>query len=126
MSNFALIAGGVALAGIAYYSYKRKKAKEPRSIEEFIECFIRETNIVPEEVESLSKADVVAYFKSFSLKKGVDSPFIYRYVNNEKEFFMMAIIDDKYKIDRCKLLSAKGIDSELIQLFGEHNFVILN
>ena len=125
MSNTLIIIGGIVLVGVAYYSYKRKKSKRAISKEEVINELASTLN--PENVDKLSLSDVIHYFKTLQLRKGIDTPFIAIAIKNGVKSYVLATYkEESNEIENGRLVSPKTIDDELIRVMGNETFVILS
>lgn len=125
MSNTLIIIGGIVLVGVAYYSYKRKKSKRAISKEEVINELASTLN--PENVDKLSLSDVINYFKTLQLRKGIDTPFIAIAIKNGVKSYVLATYkEESNEIENGRLVSPKTIDDELIRVMGNETFVILS
>lgn len=125
MSNTLIIIGGIVLVGVAYYSYKRKKSKRAISKEEVINELASTLN--PENVDKLSLSDVINYFKTLQLRKGIDTPFIAIAIKNGVKSYVLATYNEESnEIENGRLVSPKTIDDELIRVMGNETFVILS
>lgn len=125
MNNTLLIIGGLALVGIAYYSYQRRKSQKTVSKEELINSLVSKMD--SELVEQLALSDVVNYFKGLRLKKGVDIPFIASTTKNGKKAFLLAVYNEEgNEITNGKLLSPESIDDKLCETIGNETFVVLS
>ena len=124
MSNTLIIIGGIVLVGVAYYSYKRKKSKRAISKEEVINELASTLN--PENVDKLSLSDVINYFKTLQLRKGIDSPFIAIAIKNGVKSYVLATYNEESnEIENGRLVSPQTIDDELISVLGNETLVFL-
>lgn len=125
MSNTLLIIGGLALVGVAIYSYRRRNAKKSASKEELINSLV--SSLSAEKLEKLALSDVVYYFKSLRLKNGVDIPFIAKTSKNGVTSYLLAVYrEDSNEIANGKLISTNTIDEELQKVIGSETFVVLS
>lgn len=125
MSNALLIIGGLALVGVAYYSYQRRKNQKTVSKEELINSLV--SKIDPEIVEKLALSDVVNYFKGLRLRKGIDTPFIASTSKNGKKSYLLAVFNEETnEIANGKLISPESIDEDLNKIIGNETFVVLS
>ena len=125
MSNTLIIIGGIVLVGVAYYSYKRKKSKRAISKEEVINGLA--SKLKPENVDKLSLSDVINYFKTLQLRKGIDTPFIAIAIKNGVKSYVLATYNEESnEIENGRLVSPKTIDDEIIRVMGNETFVILS
>lgn len=121
----ALIAGAL----VAFFLYKKGQCRK-----EFV---LSEETIDGE----LKMSQIVDFFKSLDLKQKRDSPFV---ANGDCEKFMrmfggpfpnkqegyvtlfIGVYNEKKgRIDSHKLIHAKAIDSEIQQLLGDENLIVL-
>lgn len=131
MSNTILIIGGLALVGgIAYYCYRRVQAKEAAtkttvSKEDLINNLAANTQA--EKVEKLTCNDVVNYFKSLKLKKGVDVPFMAKITKEEGiTSYLLAVYNEKTSsLSNGKLIAPGSIDEDLTKLLGNETLIVL-
>lgn len=125
MSSTLLVIGGIALVGVAYYSYQRRKSQKTVSKEELVNSLV--AKMTSESVEKLSLSDVVNYFKGLRLKKGIEIPFIASTTKDGKRSFLLAVYNEGTNaIDNGKLLSPESIDNELRNVIGNETFVVLS
>lgn len=125
MSNLLLIVGGIALIGVAYYSYQRRKSQKTISKEEQINSIVSKMDSEP--VDKLALSDVVNYFKGLCLKKGIEIPFIASTTKNGKKTFLLAAYnEDSHNIEKWKLISPESIDDELEKIIGNETLVVLS
>lgn len=125
MSNTLLIVGGIALVGIAYYSYQRRTTQKAISKEELINNLVSKMD--SESVDVLTLSDVVNYFKGLRLNKGIEIPFIASTIKNRRKSFLLAVfVEEKNVITNGKLISPESIDDELKKIIGNETFVVLS
>lgn len=125
MSSTVLIIGGIALVGVAYYSYKRRQAKKNVSKEELINSLV--SNMDAERIDSLELSDVVNYFKGLQLKKGVDVPFIATTTKDGVKSYLLASYNEETdKISNGKLITPDTIKDDLMKVIGNDSFVVLS
>ena len=125
MSNTLLILCGVALVGVAYYSYRRRKSQKPVSKEQLIKNLV--DNLDTEVVDRLTLFDVTNYFKSLQLKKGRDMPFIAKAVKNGIDSYLLAAFNEETNdMINYKLISPKSIDDELMKILENDTLVVLS
>ncbi len=127
MSNTLLILGGIALVGIGYYSYKRKKAKETVSKEMRIGELLNLHSEEIEKVEKLSLLDVVNYFKGLQLKKGIDVPFVGKDINESMTIYILGTYnEEKQELNNLKVISPDSVDEDLLKVVGNEKLVVLS
>lgn len=132
MSDTLLIIGGIALVGIAYYCYQRRKSQQTASVkgkavsrDELINQIVKD--LPAEKVDRLALSDVANYFKSLNLKKGRDVPFVALTTKNGLKSYLIAIFNEETnEITNYKLISPGSIDDELIKVLGNETFVVLS
>lgn len=80
-----------------------------------------------ETIESLSKQDIVNYFKSMALYKERHIPFVARIREDGKDVFILAVYDnEKDDITNCKMLSPQTVNADVLSLLGNEKLVVLN
>lgn len=137
MNNFLWIAGGVALIAFAYVGYKRRESRKPLeepeapvdSKEEAVKKFIEEIQAQDsiETVNLLSLADVVFYFKSMQLRKGIDVPFIAQTLKDDRKIYLLATYDEEEnEVKNYRLISPDKIDDKIAEMIGEELLVVLS
>ena len=126
MKVFVIIALIVAAIGAYFYRQKKKNGVE----------------IIPDVLDSeLSFDDVVAFFKSKNLNKGVDTPFMANgdsaklkgilrqpYPQGKEGYvsLLFGIYDSKSdEIKDFKLVYAKSLSPKILEVLGNDSFVIL-
>lgn len=125
MGNTLLIVGGLALACVGYYCYRRRKLQNSVSKEEMIDMLI--SDIDAEKIDKLSLSDVVNYFKGAQLKKGVDIPFIAVANKDGIKSYLLACYNEKTdEITHHRLLTPNSTDDKLRELLGNEKFVVLS
>lgn len=135
MNNTLIVIGGLALAGLAYYCYQRRKSKKIVSKDDYLRNFSLDS-VDLETVDSLSLNDAVSYFKSLKLRKGHDTPFIAD-LNKTSELihchptlnhgFMLATYnEDTSEIENYKLIQTDSVDLELLNIIGNEKLVVLS
>lgn len=125
MNCTLLIIGGIALVGVAYYSYQRRKSKKNLPKKELIDELV--SNFDAENVIKLSLSDVVNYFKSLSLKKGKDIPFIAVASKDEVKLYLLASYNEETdEVENYKLIAPESIDDKLINVIGNEALVVLS
>ena len=132
MSNTLLIIGGIALVGVAYYSYQRRKSQQAASVkgpavskEELINQIVKDLPV--EKVDNLALSDVVNYFKSLSIKKDVDTPFVATTIKDGLKSYLLATFkEETNEVANGKLISPVSVDDKLLQLLGNETFVVLS
>lgn len=100
-------------------------------------------DVTVETIDNLSLNDVITYFKSLSLKKGRDIPFIVN-ANNEEVRTFFSFIDPESNFDKgiyllvatyneesetienYKFFSVESIDDGLKEAIGDEPLVVLN
>lgn len=114
----------VAILFVARYLYKHSRKDQNSVLRHLIENL--DPNTV-EIIESLSKQDIVNYFKSMTLRKGQHLPFISRIEKNGKDIFMLAVWDEvNDEITNCKLLEPRTVNADVLSLLGNEKLVVLN
>ena len=128
MRDILLIVGGIALVGVAYYSYRRRQSKKGfarlKEVEEFNTLF---SGVEAESVEKLTMEDVVNYFKSMYLTKDKDTPFVAHMAKNGLEYYFLATFnEDTNKIENYKLLATTSVDEKLLEILGNEKLVVIS
>ncbi|MCF0186229.1 MAG: hypothetical protein HUJ98_07060, partial [Bacteroidaceae bacterium] len=117
MNGTYLICSIILFGGFAYYCYKRRKALPAPTKEELVQRLAN--TLQAEMVENLVLNDVVSYFKSFQLKKGVDTPFIA--VTNKggiKSYVLATYNETTATVNHGRLISPNSIDDDFQNLIG--------
>lgn len=114
----------VAILFVARYLYKHSRKDKKSVLRHLIENL--DPNTV-EIIESLSKQDIVNYFKSMALYKERHIPFVARIREDGKDVFILAVYDnEKDEITNCKLLSPQTVNADVLSLLGNEELVVLN
>lgn len=134
MSSTIFIIGGLALVGLTYYSYQRRKNLKSVSTDDYLRNFSID-GAEFETVESLSLNDVVSYFKGLKLRKGHDIPFIcnlhkdgiLKYQPSLNHAFMVATFnEDTNDVENYKLIETNSVELELLNIIGDEKLVVLS
>lgn len=131
MNLTSILIGGVAgaaitIAAIALLS-KQGKKKSPIENAKFPSL----KDIPVEDVDNLAMKDVIFYFKSLNLKKGIHSPFIAKAsAFEELKTFVGGFILGVFKeqnglIENVKVIKPKTTDNDLLSVLGNEKIVIL-
>lgn len=125
MSNTLLILGGIALVGAIGLRYKHIKDRKKISTEAILDGFSE--TLEAEKIELLSLSDVTNYFKSLSLKKGVDVPFLAVVDKDGIRSYIMATSSEKSgEIENAKMISPAAVDDELLNILADKKLVVLS
>ena len=121
-----IVAAIVLLLVILWYGYQRyKSAHTVATLEDLIDFSCR--NIQVEKLDMLKLSDVTYYLKSLNLKKGDETPFIAKHLQNGETCILIASLKEKtMEISNEKLILPQKMDDELEKIFGAENFVTLN
>lgn len=134
MSSAIFIIGGLALVGLTYYSYQRRKNVKSVSTDDYLRNFSLDSVDV-ETVDSLSLNDIVSYFKGLKLRKGHDIPFISNlhkvefrdYQPSLNHAFMVATYnEDTNDVENYKLIETNSVELELLNIIGDEKLVVLS
>ena len=120
-----MVCGVVVIGGLAYYCYRRRKAQKQLVKENVIESLA--TSLEAETVERLALDDVVGYFKSIGLKRGVDIPFVaVTPVDGVKSYILGTYDDGSSDIANRRRSSPKSVDEDLLQMLGNEKFAVVS
>ena len=138
MTNVFLFFGsfvlGASVCGVAYYMYKKGRKSVVPQIDGSLD------DIKPEEVDKLNMSDVVAYFRGFQLKKGVDVPFIANaeapqvrdilknvsYPATGTTFILGSLNENTNNIENCRLIVAKEVGKDVVDAMGQDPLIVLS
>ncbi|MCF0195420.1 MAG: hypothetical protein HUK00_09640 [Bacteroidaceae bacterium] len=125
MSGLMMVCGVVVIGGLAYYCYRRRKAQKQLVKENVIESLAK--SLEAEMVERLALDDVVGYFKSLGLRRGVDIPFVaVTPVGGVKSYILGTCNESSSDIANMRLISPKSVDEDLLQMLGNEKFAVLS
>ena len=128
MKTALIIIGGIAFLACAYYYHKRKHAV-PMTPEQALDAAFDELikTSVPEEIDQLSMADVVAYFKGLKLHKGTDVAFVAQTIQDDRKIYMLASFNEETnEIENYKLILPKSVTEDLLSAIGQDKMMVLN
>lgn len=128
MKTALIIIGGIAFLACAYYYNKRKHAV-PMTPEQALDAVFDELikTSVPEEIDQLSMADVVAYFKGLKLHKGTDAAFVAQTIQDDRKIYMLASFNEETnEIENYKLILPKSVTEDLLSAIGQDKMMVLN
>ena len=131
---FGSFALGATVCGVAYYMYKKGRKSVVPQIDGSLD------GIKPEEVDKLNMSDVVAYFRGFQLKKGVDVPFIANaeaplvrdilknvsYPATGTRFVLGSLNENTNNIENCRLIVAKEVGKDVVEAMGQDPLIVLS
>ena len=125
---------GAIVCWVAYYMYKKGRKSVVPQIDGSLD------GIKPEEVDKLNMSDVVAYFRGFQLKKGVDVPFIANaeapqvrdilknvsYPATGTTFVLGSLNENTNNIENCRLIVAKEVGKDVVEAMGQDPLIVLS
>ena len=125
---------GATICWVAYYMYKKGRKSVVPQIDGSLD------GIKPEEVDKLNMSDVVAYFRGFQLKKGVDVPFIANaeapqvrdilknvsYPATGTTFILGSLNENTNNIENCRLIVAKEVGKDVVEAMGQDPLIALS
>lgn len=125
---------GATICWVAYYMYKKGRKSVVPQIDGSLD------GIKPEEVDKLNMSDVVAYFRGFQLKKGVDVPFIANaeapqvrdilknvsYPATGTTFVLGSLNENTNNIENCRLIVAKEVGKDVVEAMGQDPLIVLS
>ena len=125
---------GATVCGVAYYMYKKGRKSVVPQIDGSLD------GIKPEEVDKLNMSDVVAYFRGFQPKKGVDVPFIANaeapqvrdilknvsYPTTGTTFILGSLNENTNNIENCRLIVAKEVGKDVVEAMGQDSLIVLS
>ena len=133
MSTLGWIATAVVIGGAAYLVLRNKNVS--KSFNDKIEESLRKKIIsTSENVDELRMADVVSFFKSKSLVKGRDTPFVATAVGfskvvslpNKENGYILGIYNEANDdLTEIKLIYAKTVDEKFKSVIGNEQLVVL-
>lgn len=112
----------VALAIVVYFVMKKKRSAKAELSSDLVEEIVK--GLSAERIERLSLSDVVNYFKSLSLKNGVDTPFVC--ITDAKAYLLATYNESSGQVEHCKLLYPNMIDDKLKETMGNEKLVVLH
>lgn len=133
MSTLGWIATAVVIGGAAYLVLRNKNVS--KSFKDKIEESLRKKIIsTSENVDELRMADVVSFFKSKSLVKGRDIPFVATAAGfskvvslpNKENGYILGIYNEvNDDLTEIKLIYAKTVDEKFKSVIGNEQLVVL-
>lgn len=133
MSTLGWIATAVVIGGAAYLVLRNKNVS--KSFKDKIEESLRKKIIsTSENVDELRMADVVSFFKSKSLVKGRDIPFVATAAGfskvvslpNKENGYILGIYNEANDdLTEIKLIYAKTVDEKFKSVIGNEQLVVL-
>lgn len=127
MSSTLLIIGGLALAGVAYYSYKRRQLHAKKSPQEALDEFV--AAIHPSDIETvdqLQMLDVVNYFKGLHLKQGEHVPFLAKTNRDTATVYILGVYEESSEeFKDFKVIAPKTVDDKVLEVIGNERLVVL-
>lgn len=126
MKTTIIIIAGIAFLACAYYYHKRKQEGQitPELEIDYESLF---DQLVPEDIEQLSKADVIAYFKGLNLKKGIHIPFVAQTLGDSRKIYLLALYNENtQEIENYKAIAPSSVDQDLLDLIGQERMIVLN
>ena len=125
---------GATICWVAYYMYKKGRKSVVPQIDGSLD------GIKPEEVDKLNMSDVVAYFRGFQLKKGVDVPFIANaeapqvrdilknvsYPATGTTFVLGSLNENTNNIENCRLIVANEVGKDVVEAMGQDPLIVLS
>ncbi len=133
MNTLGWIATAVVIGGAAYLVLRNKNVS--KSFKDKIEESLRKKIIsTSENVDELRMADVVSFFKSKSLVKGRDIPFVATAAGfskvvslpNKENGYILGIYNEANDdLTEIKLIYAKTVDEKFKSVIGNEQLVVL-
>ncbi len=131
----------VAALILGFYQYGKKvRAQKGETNASAPETKTRNMDIQPEYVEGmLSFADVIGYFKSLSLKKDEDTPFMAKATCQKLKDVIKVTVPSGYEalligvygenvneLKHAKLIFARSLDERIVNTLGNEELVVLS
>lgn len=127
MKTAIIIIGSIAFLACAYYYNKRKHAvtmTPQQALDAAFDDIIKTS--APEEIDQLSRDDVLAYFKGLKLQKGIDTPIVAQTIRNDSKIYMLATYNEKTdEIENYKLIIPKSVTEDLLTVIGQEKLITL-
>ena len=134
MNTLGWIATAVVIGGAAYLVLRNKNVS--KSFKDKIEESLRKKIIsTSENVDELRMADVVSFFKSKSLVKGRDIPFVATAAGfskvvslpNKENGYILGIYNEANDdLTEIKLIYAKTVDEKFKSVIGNEQLIVLS
>lgn len=125
----------LAVLSFGFFCYKRRSSKDSKQGKEAV--FLKNIpELEIEQIEQLSLADVVEYFKGLKLEKGRDIPFIANVSKIQNLFkidfslanciFFATYNEESGKLENYKCVETNSVDQKLLDVLGNEKLVVLN